>query len=288
MSLVTRSIARTFKGPAWCERCSEDLMTLQFIGSTSTPLHRRRNGAFASFVNKESGRVARKEGYRGPELKDRANELMKESMKIGTTDPIASQIRAAGQQHAMRVTNTNDTFASRIGVGLKNTMNKIGIPHQGSLKLGDLFIAFAKIPANVVANGIDYAGGSFVNAGAEVVKQISDVRDGEKFNYVPATRALIRGVGGVGASALIASFIQKDDYDEKTGMIRVRFGSHASPWISTELLSPLGPGVRGMLEAKFAKPGESTMYKYLAGVGEGRAEHARHSRDQGVLGLRSW
>lgn len=229
------------------------------------------NAAFADFANRESTRIAKSEGLTGAAQKARAASLFKEATKIGTDDPIASQIRAGGQQDAMRVTNTNTTIGSKWGAGMKAALNKV----SGPLRLGDWTIPFSKIPGSIYSNAVDVAGVGIPRAMFQLKQAVTEGKQTGKYNFQQPIRTLLRTVGGLGAAGILAANIPPANYDEKKGMIKI-----GNTWVSTELLGPIGPALTGFLQArdtKFEKNAPwtnaySTAYNYGKGVLEG-AKH---------------
>lgn len=226
------------------------------------------NAAFADSANRESTRLAKSEGLKGAEQKERAAELFKEATKIGTTNPIASKIRAQGQEDAMRVTNTNTTIGSKWGAGVKNMLNTI----SGPIRLGDWTVPFSKIPGSIYSNAVDVAGAGIPRAFFQLRQAVTEGKETGKYNFQQPIRTLLRTVGGLAAAALLAASLSKDDYDEKKGMIKV-----GGIWVSTELLGPLGPALTGFLQARDTKweknspftNAKNATYSYGAGVLEG-------------------
>ena len=225
------------------------------------------NAAFADTINRESTRIAKSEGLVGAAQKARAASLFKEAATIGTDDPVAAKIRAQGQQDAMRVTNTNTTIGSKWGAGVKSALNSI----SGPVKIGDWTIPFSKIPGSIYSNAVDVAGAGIPRAMFQLKKAVTEGKETGKYNFQQPIRTLLRTAGGITGAAILASYIPKENYDEKRGMIKL-FGK---VWVSTELLGPIGPAVTGILQAKYAPidkthPGRNNVaYNYAAGVLKG-------------------
>ncbi len=220
------------------------------------------NGAFAHSVDLESTGIAKAEGLEGEELKNRALELSRSAMKIGTTDKLGKEIRAQAQEDAMRVTNTNNTYGGFVAKGLKTALNSI--PGLQWLRLGDLTVPFSKIPGNIVANSLGVAGLDLPRAAYEYKQAWNEYAETGKGNFVQPTRTLVRAVGSMAAAALIASQIDAKHYDEKKGMIKI--GNY---WVSLELFGLLGPAVNGFIRAKQSKSNEYKIANYAKGASEG-------------------
>lgn len=228
------------------------------------------NAAFASTVDHESTRIAKEEGLTGDARKARAAELAKEAMTVGTTDEKGKEIRAKAQEDGMYVTNTNSTWGGMVGGKIRDALNAVEI--EGfKLRLGDLFIPFAKIPGNIITNSIKLAGVDFVRGAIQFKQDWQNYKETGKGNFTKSTRTLVRAIGAFGLAALIASQVKKDGWDSQKGMIKV--GNY---WVSTELFWLIGPVLTGMLDAKFpaldaktGKPKDSRAYNFVRGVGKG-------------------
>lgn len=123
--------------------------------------------SFFDMVGLASDKIASTEGLKGAEAKTRAAEVLKDAARIQPKTSEGAMVRQIAQEQAARVTSTNDTFASRLATGAKNALNKV-VP---GFKLGNFIEPMAKIPANVIANGID-------NAGVGLPKGIYDIYQG--------------------------------------------------------------------------------------------------------------
>lgn len=111
--------------------------------------------AFFDMLNLHSTNIAEFEGKEGDEVKTRAAEIFKDACRIEPETQEGAMLRLEAQKQAARVTSTNDSLTSRFSLGAKKWLNSF----QPGLPLGDLIIPMAKIPANVIGNGIDNAGG---------------------------------------------------------------------------------------------------------------------------------
>lgn len=229
------------------------------------PFTRMYQGTFYDAANVMAGQFARSEGLAGDAAKSRAADIFKDAARIEPQTREGALLRAEAQRAAARVTSTNDTLASNFSLGAKKVLNNIipGVP------LGDLVMPIAKIPASIVANGID-------NAGAGIPVAIRDVMQGRVKIQSPDLQVryegmaqMARGIqrtariaGVMGTAFLIASSFKKDDFRSD------QYGSHffrvGNTWINTEYLSAISPALAGAMDAKAV----DNPFGYVAGVAE--------------------
>lgn len=225
---------------------------------------------FFDMLNVTSSDFAKLEGLSGEEAKARSAEIFKDALRIEPKTEEGKTLRAEAQRQAARITSTNDTLVSRISVAAKNALNKAypGFP------LGDFIIPMAKIPANVIANGID-------NAGAGVPVMLKDFYQGAKRIQSEDMKTRLQGMaqmrnavqrairigGTLGVAFLMASQMKKDDFKEdKFGNSFVRI---AGEWINTEYISMISPALAGAMMAKgMDLPGDKAI-AYVHGALEG-------------------
>lgn len=224
--------------------------------------------AFADVLNFRAGDLAKIEGLRGPELKVRAEALMRDAARIEPQTPEGKLLRKTAQEGAARVLNVNNTWASRFSVGTKNALNAIvpGVP------IGDLVVPIAKIPANIIANGINNTPLGVPEGVWDVVKgkvnmgsDSLETRYEGMIQYKNGIEHLIRIVGSVGLAALITSQLSPKDFRSD------QYGNHflnvGGTWINTEYFASLSPNLAGMMTAKADKHSDagSVTSDYLKG-----------------------
>jgi len=154
----------------------------------------------------------------------------------------------------------NNTWGSKFGTGFKKLLNTV----SGPARLGDVTQPFAHIPGSLISNRIDMSGAGFARGAWDIGKAIRQSRrTGERPNLVPAMTRMIRTAGGLTVASMIGFALDRDEYDEKKRMIQL--GGHHGLWVSLDLI-PMGGAINGILQARFAKPGESKVGKYVGGV----------------------
>lgn len=119
--------------------------------------------------------------------------------KSGLTEEQAQSV-ASGT--GARRTYKDDRALAKATSGVKAAMNYVG---TGDVGAGDVFIPFAKVPANVVHVGIDYSAGVVEGLG-QMIKIVKDAKAGKTIDPV-AQRAAATNFGrGVSGAAMIAMF----------------------------------------------------------------------------------
>lgn len=244
---------------------------------------------FATTANAQSTAIAKSEGLKGEKLKERAREIMLDSFKMEPQTEEGQSVRNQAQADAEYATYTNNSFAAKkISLRLRQVFNDLA----PNLRLGDLNIPFAKTPANIAAQGIEMAGGGFVEVAQQAYnlkKAWRDLGKGSpesKQSISRIIRVLSRMGLGVLISRLIVANIDDDDFigafptnpseqklfEERNGIENsFRVGDK---WVSTAYLGPLAPVVTGMLYAKKYKK-EGLLGKtlgYMTGAGQGLLE----------------
>lgn len=210
--------------------------------------------AFFDMLNLHSTNIAEFEGKEGDEVKTRAAEIFKDACRIEPETQEGDMLRLEAQKQAARITSTNDTWASRISLGIKNALNKAG----RGLPLGDLIIPIAKIPSNIVANGIE-------NAGGGIYSGITDIFEGRKkiqsddletrykglAQFHNGIQRMMRIGGSIGTAFLIASQFKKDDF--RTDKFDNHFVKIGNTWINTEYISAISPALAGAMAVRGMK-----------------------------------
>ena len=206
------------------------------------------------------------EGLEGDAADKRAVELFKDASKISPETVEGRVLRANAQQQAARVLNVNDTWGSRVSVGIKNAINSM---FPGA-HVGDFVVSMAKIPANIIANGIDNAG-----AGAPVA--LKDLFDGYQkigsddvqtryegmLQMRDGYQHLARIAGTIGAAVLVSRAFGKNDF--RTDQYGNSFVKIGNTWINMEYISAISPALAGIMTAKL-NPGASFLNEYATGA----------------------
>lgn len=206
---------------------------------------------FFDTANIVSANLAKGEGLQGTEHQARAAEIMADASRIEPQTKEGAMVRLEAQAQAARITSTNETLLSRFALGAKSALNKM-IP---GFPVGDLIMPIAKIPADIIANGID-------NAGAGVPRGVVDIFQGRQkiqsedlttryegmVQFANGIQRLARITGTLSMAALIASqFTKKDFKSDQYGAHFVRIGN---TWINTEYVAAINPALAGFMAIK--------------------------------------
>ena len=228
--------------------------------------------AFFDMLNIASTNIAKGEGLTGDAMKTRAADIFADAARIKPTTDIGAIIRVEGQKQAARVTSTNDTRIANLALGVKNALNKFA---DG---LGDALMPIAKIPANIIANGIENAGvgiplgaKDIFQGRAKMQSEDMTTRYDGMAQFAFGVQKIARTVGVLGAAAFFSSLLTKRDFKEDNyGNSFVRIGGL---WINMEYINAISPALSGMLMVK--KDGRSsdtilsTASQYVSGTLQG-------------------
>lgn len=229
---------------------------------------RMYQGTFFDAANMFASNIARSEGLAGTETKVRAADILKDASRIEPETQEGAMVRLEAQKAAARITSTNNTLVSNFSMGAKNVLNKIvpGVP------LGDLVMPIAKIPASIVANGIDNAGAGIPVAIRDIMQGRVKIQSNDLQTKYEGMAQLARGIqrtariaGVMGTAFLIASQFKKSDFRSDN------YGNHffkvGNTWINTEYLSAISPALAGAMAARENKTnGIDQAAGYVAGV----------------------
>jgi hypothetical protein len=187
----------------------------------------------------------------GDALKARANEIFTDAVRIEPTTAEGKLTRVQAQLRAARITSTNDTWLSTISVATKNALNHV----SPDFPLGSILEPFAKIPANVIANGLD-------NAGLGLIPGIKDIFQGYKgldtTDIQAKTEALVQLTNGlqrvgrvIGTTALASLIVSKMSPSSfRTDQYGATFMQIGNTWVNVEYLPIIGPALAGASLAK--------------------------------------
>lgn len=255
------------EGPGATRRVGRVVEDIVFKNLMGAPDAAFASVHFADSVNTNSLKMAKGDSAL-------AKQYMSDAMRLEPQTPQGEVLRGQAILDAQVATWTNDTWASKVSMGVRKILNDV----TGDARLGDYVLPFVKTPANVIATGMDYAGLGIPKA---LVKTYKAVKAGNlatpEFKQ-SISRDLVRsGLGLVGA-LVITSQLSDDDfigaYDPTRSQIEqlknsnynaVRIGGK---WVSTDWLGPLMIPVSAMMYArKYAnKPAES-VFQFAKGVG---------------------
>jgi Tfp pilus assembly protein PilO len=235
----------------------------------SVPFTKFYQKAFVDMADLFSVKIAAKEGLGGEALQARAAEILRDAARIEPETAEGRAVRSASQQQAARVTNTNSTWASRMALGIKDLLNK-----QIS-GLGDIMMPIAKIPANIVANGLENAGGGFVFGARDIFQGRAKIQSADlatryegMAQFAQGIQRLGRTTGSLGAAAFLASQLSASDFrQDRYGTNFVKIGG---VWINMEYISAISPALAGMMTVKAkSNPGQGiqdTFSQYVKGA----------------------
>lgn len=135
---------------------------------------------------------------------------------------VEDYITKRADQIAKERTFQNDSLASDITLGLRDTTN---LAHIGDIGAGDMLVPFARVPANVGTQAINYSPPGLVNGIVQFAKTIRAAHNGTLTpqQQAQAVMSLGRGLAGTTGIALFAAMAVKgilkvagaDDKDEK-------------------------------------------------------------------------
>jgi hypothetical protein len=232
--------------------------------------------SFYDSLNMAVSDISKKEGLNGADAKARSTELFKDATKIVPDTEEGVALRKAAQAQVSRIVNTNDSIGSRISLGAKTWMNK----WIKDFPLGDYVVPIAKIPANIIWNGLD-------NAGLGIPKGIKDYFEGKKklasddmetklegaTQFRDGVQHLIRIGGSLTTAAVLASQLTQKDF--KTDNYGAHFVKVGGTWVNMEYIAMISPALSGMMEAKKSGsvadyiPGTFSSWQALPGVDAG-------------------
>jgi len=243
---------------------TEDIVFKQLMGAPDVAF---ASSHFSDSVNLNALKVAK-----GNKVK--AQELMRDSMRIIPQTPEGEILRAQGILDAQYATYTNKTWASKVSEGIRKVLNDV----SGDIRVGDFVMPFVKTPANVIAAGLDYGGLGALKALGRTAKYLANGKVRTKEYVRTISRDLFRsGLGLVGA-VMIANQLKDDDfigaYDpartqiaslENSNTNSVRIGDK---WISIDWFGPLGVPLSAIMYArKYGDTAPEKVFQYFKGAG---------------------
>ena len=226
--------------------------------------------AFFDGLSITSTYLAKNEGLAGAALKSRATAIFTDAVKIKPETDSGRAARAAGQMQAARVTSINDTVVAHIAMATKNGLNK-AVPG-----LGDILMPIAKIPANIIWNGIENAGVGLGHGAYEIFKGRTKMASEDPaikmeglIQFGQGMQRVIRTVGVLAGAAFFASTLTKQDF--KQDIYGASFVKIAGLWINMEYISAISPALAGMMTIKQRSNGRTGAagyaQMYLRGAG---------------------
>jgi hypothetical protein len=188
-----------------------------------------------------------------------ANAIFKDSMKVEPETILGQIARNRSQQEAFRILNINNTVLADAAVGLQRSFNN-ALPNA---HIGDYLLPMAKVPSNVLYNGIENAGLGIGTGLVNVIKgtkelnglaetERADTADGVKavMQIRDGYRTLTRTIGTIAAAVLITKSLtgtKKDFRTDNYGNAYVKMGNF---WVSTQIFGQGSTAVTGILMGK--------------------------------------
>lgn len=204
-----------------------------------------------------------------------AEEFMRDAMRIEPTTDEGKMLRAQAILDAEVATWTNETWASKISLGIRKLFNEA----SGDLRIGDYLMPFVKTPANVIATSLDYAGLGFPKALYKFGKMLRNGTWGsDKSAMQSMFRDLVRAGLGFTAAAILAANVDDEDYVGAYDPARAQLEKGRNSvensfrigdkWISTDWLGPISVPFNGIMHAKkYGKMGAGeSAFQYGAGT----------------------
>jgi hypothetical protein len=189
------------------------------------------------------------ESLAGAALKARAEAIFKDAARLQPATDVGAMVRMQGHMAAARVTSTNDTMIAKMALGVKDGLNK-AVPG-----LGDALMPIAKIPANIIYNGIVNAGPGIPMGIADIFKGRAKIQsDDLKTKYegmaqfASGMQTFMRTVGTLAAAAFFTSLLAKTDF--KTDNYGNHFVRIGNIWINMEYINAVSPALAGMMSVR--------------------------------------
>ena len=248
-----------------------------FAGGTDMLFANIGRADTSTIMAKEIARLEATKGKlpKGMTEKQRALQLLKESYSFDPQIEQAQKIREIAMQDAHMMNGTQQDGLSDFTIKLRNNLS------FGKLKFGKALIPFAKIPATVISNGLKTA------TGYGIIKSLLDIQSATRLSGIErstkmqiATGSLVRYTGFLGATILLASLLDDDDYigsydtlsykeylmgrARGAGTNYVRIGGK---WVSLNYLPIIGIPLSAIMTARQARNKKgSTVAGYFAGI----------------------
>lgn len=240
--------------------------------------------AFYDMLNLGSSNIAKSEGLTGAALQSRATAIYKDAARIIPATKEGQLIRMESQKQAARITQVNSTVIGNLALGMKNLIND-----KIMNGLGDILMPIAKIPANIIANGIENAGPGIPMGAWDIFKGREKMASADTQTRLEGAAQMARGIqrvartiGVLGMSAFIASMFTKNDFrDDPYGNSFVKIAGH---WINLEYFNAISPALTGMLMMKKDGRGSDNMLQKVGQYVSGVAQPLKHAPGINELG----
>lgn len=255
-------------------RIFEDVVFKQLMGAPDVLF---ASVAFTDSLNLNSTEMVKSEGLEGKAAQSMALKMMQDAANPEPKTIEGQVLRAKAMADAQYATYTNSSWASELGIGIRNVLNDV----TGDVQLGTTLMPFIKTPANLVAAGLDY---SLLSSPFWISKVPSAIQEFKSGNFEPmrgvaksATRA---GLGMILATILSFAFDPEDfvgEYDLLSQKERELGQAKNAPYnsikigdqyVSTDYFGPLAtPFVAMMYARKYGDSLPEGIWEYVKGAG---------------------
>lgn len=241
----------------------EDLVFKQLMGAPDVAFSAAH---FADSVNLNAFKMANGD-------KEKATAMMYDAMRIDPQTAEGELLRGQAVLDAQKATWTDSSWAARVSLGIRKILNDV----SGDARVGDYVLPFVKTPANVIATGIEYAGGGIVGGLVKTVKAWREGNVGSEEHLKSVSTGLVRSGLGLVAAVILTEMLNDDDFvgafDPSRAQIEALRNSNTNSirlggkWISTAWLGPLAVPVTAMMYArKYGGTGSEKTFQYGKGV----------------------
>lgn len=164
------------------------------------PDFRFANATFVSRIN--TGSLIMAKGN-----KEIGTEIMKDAFLFSPVTEEGIALRAQAILDAQTVTNTGETWASNLSMGVKKVLNEMS-----PVRPGDWMIPFAKTTSNLTSLGTQYTGlGSVIDLGNVLLNKHKGIKITQQ-QYEQMGQNIVRAGLGFIAARLLVSLIDDDDF----------------------------------------------------------------------------
>lgn len=264
-SKAGRTIAKVTGAVA---RASNKVAILYEHQYSFTKFHQK---AFFDMANLTASKMAEAEGLSGSEANARAAEIFKDAARIEPETAVGALVRQQSQMQAARVTSTNKTWVSDIALRAKNILNE----YTPNFPMGNILIPIAKIPANIIWNGIENAGAGIPTAVKDIYQGRMKIQSADLSVRYEGMAQFANGIqrasrigGTMGVAFLLSQSIPKQNFrQDQYGTTFVKIGD---TWINAEYFSAISPALSGFMSVRAngkKKPGaENAVANYVMGA----------------------
>lgn len=234
---------------------------------------------FVDSINLNTTKLAYQEGLKGDNAKARALEIFKDATSLEPSTKEGQAVREKAIIDAKRATFSDKTRASKIASGARKFLNTIGGAVHGDLALGDWFVPFAQVPANVVARAAEAAG-------LTTPWDLRNLYLGFKNNDLEKLNSAIRALTNTGfawvGSFLLSMLIDDEDFigeyadynESERELLKLKGAAYdsiriGSKWYSLDYFGSFAAPLVGILSArKYGNGAIDTIGKYFLSMGK--------------------